>query len=192
MVVLLLLLLDHPHFQLGNFITWDGHYQNLTTWPRGNANPANRIRGNEGLFFRPLLHEGDGVTAFIDDVQRSFDLVYTGQVKHLSTLAYRFRVVNSTWKNSENPYNANFGSFCPDGLIYLGYTQNPIIAVYGSKPHYLDGDPALRDCCYGMTEPNRTIHDITLDIEPVTGANIQVKQILQVNVQVNKSRHSYF
>ena len=176
--------------QLGNIIQWDGHYQNLTTWPNGNSNPANRIRGNEGLFFRPLLKEGDSVTAFIDDVQRSFDLIYTGKVKHLDTLAYRFEVVNSTWKSAfNNPFNANYGSWCPDGLIYLGPTQYPEIPVYGSKPHYLDGNPALRDCCVGMTEPNRTIHDITLDIEPTTGANVQVKQILQINVQVNKSAH---
>ena len=130
------------------------------------------------------------MTAFIDDVQRSFDLVYTGKVKHLNTLAFRYRVENSTFLNaSVNPKNANYGSWCPNGLIYLGPTQYPEIPVFGSKPHYLDGDPALRECCNGMTAPNRTIHDITLDIEPTTGANIQVKQILQINVQVNKSQH---
>ncbi len=176
--------------QLGELIQWDGHHTYLNTWPGGSSNSANLLRGTEGLFFRPLLKEGDSLIAFIDDVQRSFDLVYTGKVKHLHTEAFRYRVDNSTFKSAfRNPANARYGSWNPDGLIYLGPTQYPEIPVFGSKPHYLDGDPELRSCCIGMTEPNRDIHDITVDVEPTTGANIQVKQILQVNVQVNQSKH---
>lgn len=176
--------------QLGELIQWDGHHTYLSTWPGDSSNSANLLRGTEGLFFRPLLKEGDNITAFIDDVQRTFDLVYTGKVKHLQTEAFRYRVDNSTFKSATtNPANARYGSWNPDGLIYLGPTQYPVIPVYGSKPHYLDGDPALRNCCIGMTPPDRDIHDITVDVEPTTGANIQVKQILQINVQVNKSKH---
>ena len=179
-----------PHTQLGEFIQWDGHHRYLDTWPGGQSNSANLLRGTEGLFFRPLLKEGDPLIAFIDDVQRSFDLVYTGKVSHLKTEAFRYRVNNSTFQNATtNPSNARYGSWCPDGLIYLGPTQYPVIPVYGSKAHFLDGDPTLRDCCIGMTGPDRELHDITLDVEPTTGANIQVKQILQINVQVNKSKH---
>ncbi len=111
-------------------------------------------------------------------------------MKHLNTEAFRYRVDNSTFQSAfNNPNNAQYGSWNPDGLIYLGPTQYPVIPVFGSKPHFLDGDPTLRDCCTGMTKPDREIHDITLDVEPTTGANIQVKQILQINVQVNKSKH---
>nr|CAD91339.1 CD36-like lysosomal integral membrane protein II [Suberites domuncula] len=176
--------------KLGEFIAWDGHTTFLDTWPNGTATGANRIRGTEGLFFRPLLKEGDNLTAFIDDVQRSFDLQYMGKVKHLDTEAFRYQVVNTTFKSAQTvSENSKWGSWCPDGLIFLGPTQYPEIPVFGSKPHYLDGVPELRNCCIGMTEPNRTLHDITIDVEPTTGANIQVKQILQINVQVNKSKH---
>ena len=113
-----------------------------------------------------------------------------GKIKHLDTEAFRYQVVNTTFESAFTySDNSKWGSWCPDGLIYLGPTQYPEIPIFGSKPHYLDGNPALRDCCVGMGEPNRAIHDITLDVEPTTGANIQVKQILQVNVQVNKSKH---
>jgi hypothetical protein len=39
-----------------------------------------------------------------------------------------------------------------------------------SKPHFLQGDPALVTALVGLSPPDPTLHDTTLDVEPVSGA----------------------
>ena len=174
--------------KIAQFIRWNGHYKVTNTWPNGDETGANAINGTEGLFFRPNLKEGDNLTAFIDDIQRSIHIKYVGQVNHIGMNTFRFEVENSTFLSAFNfPENSRWGSWSPDGLFYLGPTQHPELPVFGSKAHFLDGDPLLLDGVEGMEPPNRTLHDITVDVEPTTGATVQLKQILQVNVQVNRT-----
>lgn len=171
---------------IGQFHQWDNHTaRNLSIWP---GRTANIINGTEGLFFHPNLQEGDSLYAFVDDVVRSFELVNTGQVTHLGLQALRYELPNSTFQSATtNPSNARWGSWCPDGLIYLGPIQYPTVPVFGSKPRFLDADPRLREMVEGLPSPNRTLHDTTIDVEPITGANVGLKRLLQVNVQVNQS-----
>jgi hypothetical protein len=42
--------------------------------------------------------------------------------------------------------------------------------VFASKPHFLDGDPALSGNLTGMEKPNRANDDTYLDFEPVNNA----------------------
>jgi len=172
--------------RIGEFAQWDNHSaSNLGIWP---GRTANFINGTEGLFFRPNLQKGTPLQSFVDDVVRSFDLVNTGQVTHLGLQALRYELPNSTFQNvTSNPANARWGSVCPNGLIYLGPTQYPEVPVYGSKPRFLDGDPVLRKKVQGLLPPNRTLHDTTIDVEPITGANIGFKRLLHVNVKVDRS-----
>lgn len=170
--------------EVGQFIQWNG-LPKLTIWE--NFTGANDIRGTEGFFFRPSLKEGDNLTAFVDDVMRSFDLLYEGRVNHLGLSAYRYGIDNSTFKSAfSEPKNARWFSWCPDGMFYLGPTQVQEIPVYGSKPHFLDGDPLLLESVEGLN-PVREKHDTIIDVEPITGANLLFKRQLQINVQVNKS-----
>ena len=172
--------------RIGQFHQWDGHdARNLSIWP---GRSANIINGTEGLFFHPNLQEGDTLYAFVDDVVRSFELVNTGQVTHLGVQALRFELTNSTFQNATtNSANARWGSWCPNGLIFLGPIQYPTVPVFGSKPRFLDADPRLRDKVQGLPSPDRALHDTTIDVEPVTGANVGFKRLLQVNVQVNQT-----
>ena len=171
---------------VGQYVQWDGIYRKMDIWP---GDTANYINGTEGLFFRPLLKEGEPLEAFIDDAARTFPLVYTGKVTHLGLHAYRYEMPNEMFKSAfTNPENARWGSWNPDGLFYLGVTQYPIVPVFGSKPHFLDGDPILREKVKGM-HPDRVLHETTVDVEPVTGANIQFRKQLQINMQVNQSSH---
>ena len=41
------------------------------------------------------------------------------------------------------------------------------VPAFASKPHFLDGDPSLLQDVKGL-HPNRTKHDIVVDIEPVS------------------------
>ena len=56
--------------------------------------------------------------------------------------------------------------------------------VFASKPNFLDGDPIYRSWITGMGEPNRTLDDTTLDVEPLTGASFDIHQRLQVRACV--------
>ena len=181
--------------KIGQFFRWNG-LKYMSTWHGGapwpNGTGANCINGTEGLFFRPNLKEGDGLTVFVDDIQRSIDMVYKEKVKPLGLSAFRYRIDESTFKSAFNePKNARWGSWCPDGMIYLGPTQALEVPVYGSKPHFLDGDPGLLESVVGLT-PDREKHDTVLDVEPITGANLNFKRQLQVVVQVNQTEKRPF
>lgn len=170
--------------KIGQFKQWNG-LEELDIWE--NNTGANSINGTEGLFFRPNLKKGDKLTTFIDDIERSMDLVYTGEVKPLGLTAFRYGVDNRTFMSAfSEPENARWGSWCPDGMFYLGPTQPKEIPVFGSKPHFLDGDPLLLDSVIGL-EPIRAEHDIIVDIEPNTGANVNFVKQLQINLQVNRT-----
>ena len=171
--------------KVGQYVQWNG-LRELSIWE--NDTDANNIRGTEGLFFRPNLKEGANLTVFVDDIMRSLNMVYERKVKHLGLTAHRYNVDKSTYKSAFNELtNAQWFNWCPDGMFYLGSTQIRELPVYGSKPHFLDGDPLLLESVQGL-QPVREKHDIVLDVEPITGANIFLRKQLQINVQVNKSK----
>ena len=175
--------------QVGQFIRWNNKSR-LDIWQEGSE--ANEIRGTEGLFFKPNLQEGEKLTAFVDDIMRSFDLQFEGRVDRLGLTAFRYGIDNSTFKSAFNePKNAQYFSWCPDGMFYLGPTQAVEVPVFGSKPHFLDGDPLLLESVRGLN-PNRAEHDTVIDVEPTTGANVNFQRKLQVVVQVNKTEKHGF
>ena len=176
---------------IGQFIQWDGHEGRLDTWkPPDSA--CNMFNGTEGLFFHPNLKEGENLQAFVDDIQRSVDLVYVGKVNHLGVEAFRYELANHTFYNAtQYPDNACWGPYepgakTPQGLFYIGPTQYPEIPVYGSNPHFYGGDPSLLDCVEGLNPANASDKVVKIDVEPVTGANIQLQKSLQLNVKITK------
>ena len=86
--------------------------------------------------------------------------------------AYCFEFVNSTFESAfTNPENAGWGSWNPDGLFFLGPTQDSVVPMFGSKPHFLDRDPLLLEKVNGLS-PSRDLHESFLDFEPLTRANV--------------------
>ena len=106
--------------KVAEFIQWD-NLTNLGVWP---GNTANMINGTEGLMFRPGLKEGDSLDAFVDDTLRSFPLEYDSSIKIKGLEAFRYILPSHIFESAfKNPENARWGSWCPDGLIYLGVIQ---------------------------------------------------------------------
>ena len=176
---------------IGQFVQWDGIEGRLNTW-RPPDSTCNMFNGTEGLFFRPNLKEGDSLQAFVDDIQRSMDLVYVGKVNHLGVEAFRYELANYTFYNaSQYPDNACWGPYepgakTPQGLFYIGPTQYPEIPIYASNPHFYGGDPSLLDCVEGLDPANASDKIVKIDVEPVTGANIQLQKSIQLNVKITK------
>lgn len=106
--------------KVGGFIQWDG-LTDLGVWPEESAN---MINGTEGLIFRPNLKEGDDLVAFVDDTLRSFPLSYSKKVKINGLDAFQYILPSSIFDSAfENPDNARWGGWCPNGFIYLGVLQ---------------------------------------------------------------------
>lgn len=166
--------------RIGQFVQWDGN-KRLDIWP---GYTANDINGTEGLFFKPNIREGEPLIAFVDDVIRSFDLTQKKEVEHKGLGAWRYELNATTFLSPlYYPLNSRWGEWEYDGLIYLGVIQYPNVPVYGSQPHFLGGDPILREMVIGMNpDPNK--HTTQIDVEQYTGANIQFRRQLQLNAQV--------
>lgn len=165
--------------RIGQFLQWDGHHR-LDIWP---GHSANDINGTEGLFFRPNLNEGEPLTAFVDDVVRSFELTQQKKVKHKGLEAWRYVLADTTFLSPlRYPPNSRWGHWEYDGLVYLGVIQYPNVPIFGSRPHFLGGDPVLREMVEGMNpDPQRDTTQI--DVEVYTGANIQFRRQLQLNAR---------
>lgn len=169
---------------IAQFLEWNGHKEYLDAWP---GHEANRIHGTEGIFFKPNLKCGDGLTLFIGDLMRAFELENTAIVDHLGLDSFRYRFSSSIFDGAfTEPNNAQWGSWCPDGLFYLGPLKDPEIPVYGSKPHFLDGASSLQEGVEGLS-PSRQQHDSHIDVEPNIGVNVDFSIQIQLNIRVNKS-----
>lgn len=172
---------------IGLFSQWKGNMGGVVdVWPNGMG--ANDVNGTEGLVFGPFLSRDEALEVFSDDAFRTFRLVNTGTAELMGIATFSYGIDSATFESAfTNPENVRWGSWNPDGLIFLGPTQDPpTVPVFGSKPHFLDGDPALLDGVAGLS-PDRTLHDTVLNVEPLTGANVQFDLRLQINVQVNQS-----
>ena len=106
--------------KIGEFFQWQGR-ETLGLWPEESAN---MINGTEGIMFRPNLKKGDNLTAFVDAAYRSFPLQYSGTTKIKGLEAFKYTLPSIVFDSAfKNPENARWGSWCPDGLIYLGVLQ---------------------------------------------------------------------
>ena len=170
---------------IGQFVLWKGNEGSVDIWPNGMG--ANNVNGTEGLVFRPFLTEDDDLEVFSDDAFRTFQLVYVDALELGEIRVFRYKLDNATFESAfTNPENVRWGSWSPQGLVFLGPTQDPTVPVFGSKPHFLDGDPTLREKVAGLS-PDRERHETVLHVDPLTGANVQFNIRLQINAQVNQS-----
>lgn len=177
--------------RVAEFLQWNGHTHQLDTWP---GQQANLIRGTEGVFFRPNLKQGDELTLFVGHLRRSFDLQNTAIVYHMGIRTLRYQFPSKTFMGAfTEPQNAQWGSWCPDGLFYAGPIRDPELPLYVSKPHFLDGDMSLLEGVEGL-EPSREQHDSHIDVEPMVGANVDFSVQFQLNIRLNTSanfRYNY-
>lgn len=170
---------------IGLFEQWKGNVGSVDIWPNGMG--ANDVNGTEGLVFHPFLSEDETLEVFSDDAFRTIQLVHTDTLELNGIRVFRYEIDNSTFESAfTNPNNVRWGSWNPDGLFFLGPTQDPVVPIFGSKPHFLDGDPVLREKVSGLA-PDREIHESALHFEPLTGANVQFSIKIQINAQVNQT-----
>ena len=175
---------------VGQFLQWDGQ-RRMDIW---GDQYANMVNGTEGFFFHPFLNSNERVTFFVDDAMRSIDLVYQNshrEHKGIDTLRFGFST-EFLLNSSTCPSNARWYQFCAEGLFYVGNCSvMPGSPAYASKPHFLDGDPALLLNVSGLS-PDRDRHDLFVDIEPTTGVTVAVHNRVQINFKLQRAEVVYF
>ena len=67
-----------------------------------------------------------------------------------------------------------FSPGAPSGVLNMTAVAPSNLAVFASKPHFLDADHEYLVNVTGL-RPNRSIHDSTIDIEPLTGVCVCVE-----------------
>lgn len=173
----------HNHTNLGQYSMWKG----MSKLPWWKNDMANTINGTEGLFFSPNLDKDKTLSIFTDDMFRSIIMEYEKEeeVDGMKTFKYRtpaYSMLNAT----NNPNNDGFYSYGPDGLCNLTAVVSAPIMM--SKASFIGGAPWLYNDSEGLPAPDPATMDTNIWVEPSTGALVQARKILQVNVMISKTK----
>ena len=180
---------------LFHFTEWAGHKSSLGLWT-GTACPnttqgkkwieqANMINGTDGMAFQPELQGVDELYVFSEDLLRSARLQYSADTEIMGIKLRRYTLWTELLNNvSFDESMCAFDAFMPKGALNMtSIVGGP---AFASKPHFLDADPVYRQMVDGIAPPNRSLHDTTLDLEPYTGAGMNIHQRLQVSVHMKR------
>eukprot|EP00053_Salpingoeca_punica_P010396 m.93577 g.93577 ORF g.93577 m.93577 type:complete len:551 (-) comp15378_c1_seq1:281-1933(-) len=144
---------------------------------------ANMINGTQGDSFKPLLKREDVLQVYTEDLLRSSDLIYESDTSYKGIDLYRYVLAPYSMMNAtEYAPNCGFDNYGPTGVLNMTRSVSGNAPIFASKPFFLQADPVYRTTLTGLQEPDITIHDTTLDIEPWTGSVMRAHQRVQINL----------
>ena len=162
---------------------WSDEQAQCHGWrPMFATDEANAIIGTDasqtGIF--PM---GDYVQVFIDDLYRSSNLIFVKEMDDWHGVKLRrYGIDPEDMKSAEQ--KASQADFYQFGLYGMeNMTTAAGFPLFATKPHFLDGDPALAKGVRGMN-PAVDEHDTFVDFEPLTGVTFRASKRLQVNTIV--------
>jgi hypothetical protein len=161
---------------------------NLGVW---KTDACNTIKGSDGTGFPAMLNENSTVYIYQPDFCRPLQLIVSNKEpqSHQGFDTLRFSPTPDTFGDVETyPENDCYclgGPPCsPRGIFNVSVCQfgSP---VFLSWPHFLNGDPALRNAVDGLN-PKQELHGFYIDIQPKLGLAMQAKARMQINIQMNR------
>ncbi|CAH2217644.1 jg1230 [Pararge aegeria aegeria] len=162
----------------GQILSWD--YHKSLPWYEGECA---KITGSGGEFMPHNLTEDSLLTIFMPDLCRTVHLEYeqSGQIGGLPYNKYAMTDISFD-NSSRTPLNS---CFC-NGECGWGGVMNVSACRFGSPsflslPHFLHGDPELRDTVRGM-QPDPDLHSFYFAVEPRLGVPLDVAGRFQFNV----------
>jgi len=157
----------------GNHESWNG-VTSVDIWAI-----TEEVYGTDASSFHPDVNTDDVLSCWSTDLWRQITFEYEEDIKVFDVDTYRFRLSDSVLAPNANYYQVVKG---------IGNMTAAMggIPVYLSKPHFLGADAA-----YVMADANVELHDLYLDIEPNTGAVIQGRKRLQMNLMVGPTDMTY-
>ncbi|GFS15815.1 scavenger receptor class B member 1 [Elysia marginata] len=173
---------------LANFaeiISWNGQ-KALKLW---TSDYANALNGSLGTLFPPFVKKEDQHFFFSTDLTRTLSLKYHKEVEVHGVPLYKFVTPPDNFANvTINPDNAGFctpaGHCLPSGLLNISNSHYgaPVVA---SNPHFLFCDKDIRKSVTGLS-PNQEAHQSHINLEPLTGVNMDFAIRVQINVHLEK------
>ncbi|XP_072040618.1 lysosome membrane protein 2-like isoform X2 [Amphiura filiformis] len=174
--------------QISNIVSWKGMTK-LEWW---TTDEANAINGSDGSYNHPFWNKDDDAYVFSSDICRSIIVKYEQETRTRGIRTWKFSAPSYSMLNG-TAYPPNAG-FClpdidhclPSGLLNVSKCQlgAPIIM---SLPHFLFADEEkVIDQVYGV-RPDIVEHNTYFNVEPLTGAPLEVAKRIQINIFMEKN-----
>ncbi|KAK3741071.1 hypothetical protein RRG08_005761 [Elysia crispata] len=173
---------------LDNFaeiISWNGQKE-LSLW---TSDYANTLNGSLGTLFPPFVEKEERHYFFSTDLLRTLSLEFQKEVSEHGVPLYKFVTPPDDFANvTINPSNAGFctpAEHClPSGLLNISNSHYgaPVVA---SNPHFLFCDEDIRKSVKGLSA-DRNAHQTHVNLEPLTGVNMDFAIRVQINVHLEK------
>ncbi|KAL3880575.1 hypothetical protein ACJMK2_032806 [Sinanodonta woodiana] len=173
-------IVDEPRF--GVIDRWNG-LRNLSYW---TTDQCNMINGTDGTIFPPFIDKSDVLYIFSTDICRSIYVTYDRDVTLKDIPMYRFVAPRSVFEIKNNSANKGFctppDNCLPDGLLNAENCKSGAPVVF-SQPNFLDAEESVIKSVDGI-KPIREDHQTYIDLDPNTGAALNVAKRLQVNILI--------
>lgn len=175
--------------RLGQIVNFNGA-DRQGVW---GSDECNRIEGSDGSQFPPpKVSRTARLFVYNRDMCRRLPLVFDKVTEAQGMPAYRFHLPSNVFDNpAENPDNQCFchhenASLCLPSGVFNASACNYDAPLIMSFPHFLHGDPSLRNNVIGLS-PDPEKHDMYVDIHQTLGLTIGGTSRLQLNVQVRQA-----
>jgi len=169
---------------VGEFTQWN-NLREIALW---NSSEARKLDGTGGYVFHPNVQRHDVLRAFVAELYRSGDFVYSYDTKVHDINLYHYVVAPYELENAST-YSRNYGysAFGKPGVLNLTAVFPENLPIFVSKPHFLDADQSYLQGVNGL-HPIRSIHDSFFEVEPLTGVVLHAAKRLQFNVLLKRDQ----
>ena len=159
---------------VGQFVKWDGKSTLDGVWLQPES-----ISGTDGTQFHPNVKKSDSLTVWSSDLLRVLTFTYQKDVTVEGIRLLQFVLDPSTLDINPNYYQT------VKGLANM--TSSAGVPLFLSKPDFLDADASKTSDLISGMNPNATLQDTYLDVEPNSGAVMLAAKRLQLNFQIAPS-----
>lgn len=164
----------------------------LGSW---SEDQCNIIEGRDPGTLTVGLDKKEELNLYFTNMCRNIKFQYRKTVVNSGFEAYRFAPIEETFHSPQHyPENSCYchSRVClPSGVFDIGVGCKTGSPVYMSWPHFLHGDPMLRNGVDGLDTPNRDEDEFYFDIQPEWGTTLAAHAAFQFNVLVRKNGFSW-
>ncbi|KAJ2950287.1 hypothetical protein O0L34_g11650 [Tuta absoluta] len=167
----------------GQILRWN--YEDHISYYEGKCS---ELAGSAGAFMPRNLTDKTELTMFLPDLCRTVRMDYQRSGIYNDLNYNKYAITARSFDNSTlSPSNT---CFCNGECLWSG-VMNVSACRFGSPafislPHFLHGDPQLRQKVTGM-DPDRGKHDFYFSVEPNVGVPIDVSARFQLNFLLEPS-----